>query len=78
MERALRGLGDLMGDAGALLPILAARYPLETGRMARAYRAGAGEIEAAQDPLLEAARRAGALGILRDVYGEGPGGGDQS
>jgi hypothetical protein len=68
---------DLSGleDSAPALPVLAARYPRETGRVVRAYQEDPQHIEAAENPLLEAARQAGARRILRDVFGEGPGDG---
>jgi hypothetical protein len=70
LARGFRALGGLAGDAVPPLPVLAARYPREAGALVRAYLDDPQGVASAEDPLLAAARQAGARGILRDVYGE--------
>jgi hypothetical protein len=70
LERGFRDLNGLAGNSAPALPVLAARYPRETGEMVRAYTRNPGHIEAAEQPLLEAARQARARRILNDVFGE--------
>ena len=73
LSQGFRNLGGLVEDSAPPLALLAARYPRETGEVVRAYLRNPRPIEAAEDPLLEAARQAGAHRILRDVFGEGSG-----
>ena len=77
LSQGFRDLSNLVDGSTPALPVLAARYPRETGGMVRAYQEDPSHIEAAENPLLEAARRAGARRILRDVFGEEPGDGQQ-
>jgi len=70
LEQGWRDLGNLAGDSMPALPVLAARYPRETGAMVGAYQQDPQQVEAADDPLLEAARQAGARHILQDLFGE--------
>lgn len=72
LERGFNDLSTLEDDSTPALLILAARYPQETGEVVRAYQEDRPGIEVAQNPLLEAARKAGARNILRDVFGEAP------
>ncbi len=73
LSQGFRNLGGLVEDSAPPLALLAARYPRETGEVVRAYQRNPRQIEAAGDPLLEAARQAGARRILFDVFGEGSG-----
>jgi hypothetical protein len=67
LEHGFRDLSSLVQDPGPALPLLAARYPKETGEMVRVYMSDPRPVEAAEDPLLEAAQRAGARSILQDI-----------
>jgi len=78
LAQGFRDLSGLVDGSAPALPVLAARYPRETGGVVRAYQEDPQHIEAAENPLLEAARQAGARRILRDVFGEGPGDGRQA
>jgi hypothetical protein len=70
LARGFRGLSGLAEGSAPGLPVLAARYPRETGEMVRAYMRNPRQVEAAEQPLLEAAQQAGARRILSDVFGE--------
>jgi len=70
LSQGWRDLSNLAGDSMPALPVLAARYPRETGGVVRAYQEDTSHMQAAENPLLEAARLAGAHNILRDVFGE--------
>jgi hypothetical protein len=70
LERGFRDLNNLVDEPAPALPVLAARYPHETGEMVRAYTGNRQQVEAAEQPLLEAARQARARRILNDVFGE--------
>ena len=78
LARGFRDLSGLLQDSTPALPVLAARYPRETGEMVGAYLRNPRQVGGAEDPLLEAARQAGAHRILRDVFGEAPGDGQRS
>ncbi len=78
LARGFRDLSSLARDAAPALPVLAARYPRETGEMVRAYMRNPQQVEAAEQPLLEAARRAGARRILNDVFGDQSGDGEHT
>jgi hypothetical protein len=78
LASGFHALSGLAADSAPALPVLAARYPRETGELVRAYTRDPQRVEAAGDPLLEAARRAGASSILRDLFGERPGDGERA
>jgi hypothetical protein len=78
LAQGFRNLSGLVEDSVPPLSILAARYPRETGEVVRAYLRNPRPIETAEDPLLEAARQAGARQILCDVFGEEPDDGQQA
>jgi hypothetical protein len=78
LARGFHDLSSLVDDSAPALPILAARYPQETGRVVRAYQEDPRRMQTAENPLLEAAHQAGARGILRDVFGEEPGDGQSA
>jgi hypothetical protein len=69
LARGYRQLSELTADSAPALPVLAARYPGETGQLVRAYLENSHQIEAANDPLREAAQQAGARNILQEVFG---------
>jgi hypothetical protein len=78
LARGYRDLSNLADGSTPALPLLAARYPRETGEMVGAYLRNPRQVEEAEDPLLEAARQAGARHILQDVFGEEPSDGQQA
>jgi hypothetical protein len=78
LAQGLRSLSGVAGESTPALPVLAARYPHETGQMVRAYTNNPRPIEESPQPLLEAVRQARLGRILSDVFGEPAGDGEQA
>jgi hypothetical protein len=63
------GLSPHFKRAGFDPEVVAERYPEDTARMAAAYLAHPEQIDQADEPLLEAARLAGAEDFRREIFG---------